>query len=113
MGKGSSDAVMSDGWSACDSIVLLAALLKRDVITCHTSESEDPESSIISIATFLTAATTTIGGLTNYCWDTCCPSQASPSRFPDGGNLSLNVQINHTYDKAQYLTFAVGGEMGN
>ena len=121
MGKGSPAAVTSDGWGACGSI--LAILLMRDIITCRTSESEDPESSIISVATFpispgirvtcfLTAATTTVGGLSD-CWDACCPSQTSLSRFPDGDNLSLDVQIDHTHDKAQRLIFAVGGEMGN
>ena len=102
---------------------MIATIVIRDIIICHASESENPQSSIISIVTFpispgitvacfLTASTTTIGGLTNY-WDACYPLQVCPFSFPVGSNLLLNDQIDLTHDKAQQLTFAVGGEMGS
>ena len=73
-----------------------------------TSEMDDPESSISSTGTppnlpvmtaafdFMTATVTTLtscgpiedGGA-------CCPTQASPGRFPDG-TLWRDVQVDHT-----------------
>ena len=54
-------------------------------------------------------ATTMAGGLMNW-WDACCPSQAPLSRSLVATCLSLDIQINHTHDKAQRLTFAIDGE---